>query len=253
MTGQQPNKESRRAHTDDVCALLRLSPRLRCIAEGVPQGACLADIGTDHGFLPAYLLQSGRIARAIASDINAAPLESARRTAARCGVSDRMEFRLCAGLDGFAPDDADTVVIAGMGGETILTILENAPWLLESEIALRLQPMTRTEALRPWLVENGYRIDGERLVLDRGTIYAVLSVSPGEGKALSRAEIWCGADTRHEALYGAYARDRIRKLEEAAAGVRRAKDKDREALRALEADAEALKQSVKEWEDANRS
>ena len=89
---------------------------------------------------------------------------------------------VCAGLDGFAPGDADTIVIAGMGGETIIAILNAAPWLRKGNAALLLQPMTKAELLRPWLVANGWRIDAERLVRDRGTIYAVLSVSPGEGK-----------------------------------------------------------------------
>lgn len=231
----------------------KLNPRLQCIADCVSQGARLADIGTDHGYLPVWLLQTGRIERAIASDINALPLEHARRTAAEYGVLNRMDFRLCAGLDGFTPDDADTIVVAGMGGETIIAILNAAPWLLKSDTALLLQPMTRAELLRPWLAANGFRIVSERLVRDKGTIYAVLTVKAGASDGLTSAEAWCGVGLLHDPLYGAYANDRIRKMETAAAGIRQAKNVDETLLRSLETDAAALRKRVKEWEDANRT
>ncbi len=230
---------------------LRLQPRLQCIADCVPFGAYLADVGTDHGYLPVWLLQEGRIEHAIASDINEAPLRHARRTAEEYGVSEHIEFRLCAGLDGFAPQDANTIAIAGMGGETIITILSTAPWLRRGGVTLLLQPMTRAELLRPWLVENGFCIGSERLVRDKGTIYAVLSVQAGSAAPLTRAEIWCGASARRDPLFGEYARDRAGKLERAAAGLRQAKELDSTAITALEADAAALREAVKEWKDAN--
>ena len=232
---------------------LRLQPRLRCIADCVPRGARLADVGTDHGYLPVWLLLNGRIAYAFASDVNEAPLARAKRTAEEYGASERICFRLCDGLDGFAPGEADTIAIAGMGGETIIAILRDAPWLTRDAVTLLLQPMTKAELLRPWLVENGFRIDGERLVRDKGTIYAVLTVRPGMGRTLTPAEAWCGAGPPRDPLYGEYARGRIRALEGAAAGPRRAKSRDDAALRSLEADAEALRKLVREWENADRS
>lgn len=245
------NEKTGRAHTDDVCALLRLSPRLRCIADLVPAGARLADVGTDHGYLPAWLLLEGRIRHAIASDINAAPLDHARRTAEACGVAEQMEFRLCAGLDAYSTGEADTVVIAGMGGETIVSILDSAPWLKDGGAALLLQPMTKAELLRRWLTENGYCIDSERLVEDKGTIYAVLTVKAGRSAPLTNAEAWCGAELLHDPLYGRYAGDRAGKLERAAAGLRRAKEPDEALIASLEADAAALRQKTEEWEHAN--
>ena len=227
---------------------LRLQPRLQCLADCVPQGTRLADVGTDHGYLPVWLLQNGRIASAIASDINAEPLEHARRTAAEYGVT--LDLRLCPGLDAVAPDEADTVAIAGMGGETIIAILQAAAWDWRGKTLL-LQPMTKAELLRRYLAEHGFRIASERLVRDKGTIYPVLIVEAGESAPLTNAEAWCGAGLFRDPLYGDYARDRVRKLERAAAGLRQAKTLDNAQIAALEADAAALREKIKEWEDAN--
>lgn len=227
---------------------LRLQPRLQCLADCVPQGTRLADVGTDHGYLPVWLLQNGRIASAIASDINAEPLEHARRSAAAYGVT--LDLRLCPGLDAVAPDEADTIAIAGMGGETIITILQTAAWDWRGKTLL-LQPMTKAELLRRWLTEHGFRIASERLVLDKGAIYPVLAVEAGESALLTNAEAWCGVGLLHDPLYGDYACDRVRKLEHAAAGLRQAKTLDNAQIAALEADAAALREKIREWEDAN--
>ncbi len=230
---------------------LFLQPRLRCIADCVPRGARLADVGTDHGYLPVWLLLNGRIEHAVASDINAAPLEHARRTAREYGVETRIDFRLCAGLDGFSPCEVDTVVIAGMGGETMIAILRAAPWLVQSNTALLLQPMTKAELLRPWLVENGFCIVSERLVRDKGVIYAVMTVQAGRSAPLDAAETWCGVGLRNDPLYARYALDRAEKLERAATGLRRSKTPERALIESFEADAAALRKRVKEWEDAD--
>ena len=232
---------------------LKLQPRLRCIAEAVPAGARLIDVGTDHAYLPVWLLREGRIPHAVASDINCGPLEHARRTAEAYGVAARMDFRLCAGLDGAVPDETDAVVIAGMGGETIVSILSAAPWLRESGVVLLLQPMTKAEVLRRWLTENGFRIASERLVEDKGTIYAVLRAEAGQSAPLTAAQAWCGAASPREALYGAYAADRVRKLEEAAEGMRRGKAADTALIASLEEDARSLRKMIEEWEHAGRT
>ncbi len=227
---------------------LRLQPRLQCIAGLVPRGARLADVGTDHGYLPVYLLQRGLIARAVASDVGAAPLAHARRTAAAYGVP--LDLRLCAGLDAVCPDEADTVVIAGMGGETIVSILKQAAWDWRG-VTLLLQPMTKAELLRRALPELGLHTVAEHLVRDKGTIYAVLTVTAGESEAPTNAEAWCGAGLLHDPLYGEYARDRLEKLQRAAAGLRQAKTLDSALISTLEEDAAALQAKIKEWEDAN--
>ena len=144
----------------------------------VPEGCRLADVGTDHGYLPVYLLQRRRIRGAVAADIGAEPLAHARRTAEAYGV-EGIDFRLCDGLRDIAPDEVDTVVIAGMGGETIIAILEGAAWTKDGAHTLLLQPMTKAADLRYWLAVNGYGFTEERLVWDKNYLYPVLRVTGG--------------------------------------------------------------------------
>ena len=118
---------------------LTLTPRLQAIADRVPQGARLADIGTDHGHLPLRLLTQNRLTCAIASDLREGPLDHARDNARFHGLTDRVSFRLASGLEGIAPDECDTISIAGMGGETIAAILEAAPWTADGKHTLLLQ------------------------------------------------------------------------------------------------------------------
>ena len=96
---------------------VELTPRLRSVAELVPRGARFADVGTDHAYLPVWLLQQGRITGAVASDLRPGPLERARGTAEKYGLTGRMDFRLCDGLSGIQPDEVNTIAMAGMGGE----------------------------------------------------------------------------------------------------------------------------------------
>ena len=133
---------------------LTLQPRLQAIADLVPQGSRIADVGTDHGYLPIYLLQRNRISCAIATDIRPGPLEHGKRTAREWGREHQISFRLCDGLAEVSPQEVDTVVIAGMGGETIAAILDAVPWCHEKE--LLLQPMSRAEFRR----NNWYWIRG---------------------------------------------------------------------------------------------
>ena len=104
-----------------------LSPRLKMVADLVPQGARLADVGTDHAYLPTALIQEGKIPFAIAADLRQGPLASAKATVRRAGLEGKVAFRLCDGLRGIQPEEADAVAIAGMGGETIAAILAAAP------------------------------------------------------------------------------------------------------------------------------
>lgn len=228
--------------------LLSLQPRLRRLAELVPQGARLADVGTDHGYIPVFLLRAGRIRSAVASDIGREPLEHARRTAAAYGLADRVAFRLCDGLAGIGPEEADCVLIAGMGGETIAAILAGAPWLRQGGQRLLLQPMTRQELLRAWLTEHGFRLTEEHLVRDKGTIYNIFCAEAGPAGALSEAERFGGVGLEGEPLYGEYLTGQIRKLRQAAAGLRRAKDgAAAERAAAMERTAALLEERKGEW------
>ena len=166
---------------------LQLQPRLQCIASLVPQGARLADVGTDHGYLPVWLLQHGRIESAIASDINALPLDHARATAREYSVTERMDFRLCPGLAKIKAEECDAIAIAGMGGETILGILDAAPWTHEGVHTLILQPQTKVDLLRCWLCGHGYRFLSETLVRDKGAALRRLPCESGNGAGAERS------------------------------------------------------------------
>ena len=170
---------------------MELSPRLQAIAEQVPQGARLADVGTDHGYLPVWLLCSGRIDSAIASDLREGPLNRSRENAQRFDVAERISFRLCDGLSAIRPEEADTVVMAGMGGETIAAILGAAPWTREGALLL-LQPMTGVADLRLWLQQHSYNITRERIACEGERLYSILTVKGGTMPPLTPEEMWAG-------------------------------------------------------------
>ncbi|MDO4811934.1 MAG: class I SAM-dependent methyltransferase [Eubacteriales bacterium] len=229
---------------------LPLQPRLALLASLVPQGASVADVGTDHGYLPVYLLQHQRICHAIASDINREPLEHARRTALAYGVTEGITFRLCAGLTAVSEQEVDTVVIAGMGGETISSILQDAPWTREK--TLLLQPMTKAELLRSWLVRNGYAIVQEHLVRDKDTLYAVITATGGESEPITPAQAYCGVKLAQDPLCGDYIDERIRKLMRASEGLTVSGLADKEQRIAdLHTTIAELKKMKREWEDGN--
>ena len=119
---------------------LELSPSLRTVADLVPEGARLADVGTDHAYLPAALILEGRIPFPIAADLRQGPLDRARATVREYGLTGKAAFRLCDGLRGIRPDEVDAIAIAGMGGETIAAILEAAPWTRERDVPLFSSP-----------------------------------------------------------------------------------------------------------------
>lgn len=172
---------------------MELSPRLQAVADQVPEGAVFADIGTDHAYLPVWLLLNGRIDHAIAADLREGPLARARETAAQYGVTDRVSFRLCDGLTGIRAGETDMIAIAGMGGETIASILAAAPWTRECE--LLLQPMTSFPDLRFWLQQNGYMIENEKVVREGERLYSIWNVTGGTMKQLSPAELWVGVQS----------------------------------------------------------
>ena len=153
---------------------LNLGGRLSLCAGYVRRGSRLADIGTDHAYLPIALCESGQIPCALACDINPLPLASARENIARRGLSDRIAVRLCDGLSGVDEDEVDDIVIAGMGGELIAAILEACGWIRSAEKQLILQPMTRHEALIRWLYANGFCIEQQGAAYDSGKYYTVL-------------------------------------------------------------------------------
>lgn len=153
---------------------IKLTPRLKCIADLVENNAILCDIGTDHGHLPLYLIQNKTINQALACDINEGPLSSALENAKIVGLDAKMDFRLTPGLENIKPHECDTISIAGMGGETISIILQDAKWTQDGKHKLILQPMTRISDLREFLCENNYIIENEYLCKEDHRFYIVI-------------------------------------------------------------------------------
>lgn len=226
---------------------LELTPRLKAIAAWVPQGAKLADIGTDHAYLPVWLVLHGRLESAIASDLRKGPLERARLTGRTYGA-EGIDYRLGNGLSGIGPQEADTIVIAGMGGENIASILAAAPWTGDGAHTLLLQPMTRSAQLRRFLMENGYAITREALVRDRGTIYPVMEVKAGQME-LTLGQLHGGAKLLADPLGERYIIEKIIRMQGAVVGLSRsaAPEKADEIRDTIT----ALMELREEWRHAN--
>lgn len=198
---------------------IELSPRLCTVAGLVPHKMRFADIGTDHAYLPIWLLQRGLISYAVVSDLRQGPLERAKRNARRYGLMESMSFRLGDGLTPIVPDEVEVIAIAGMGGESMVEILAAAPWTKQGNYQLILQPMSALDELRSWLQPNGYRIEKELLCED-DRLYTVLSVVPGEMSPLTPAECWAGRQTC-DPLRGVMLEKLILRAERALEGLQR--------------------------------
>lgn len=152
-----------------------LSDRLLACCGFVKNGDIVADIGCDHGYLGIHLLKSGIARAVIAADVNEQPLQSAIRNAIKFGVRNKMDFYLSDGVRDI-PRGFDVAVCAGMGADTMISILSAAPWLKDSRYRLILQCQSRRPELRRYLYANGYRILRETLARDGRFIYPVMEV-----------------------------------------------------------------------------
>lgn len=194
---------------------MKLSPRLLKIACLVPDDAVVADIGTDHALLPAYLVVTGKCPRAIATEVKPGPLEAARETVREFGVAKQVDLRLGYGLTVLEPHEADAVVIAGVGSRTIVEILERSPSLRATVRRLVLQPMSGAGALRRWLLAHGYRLADEDLVREDGRFYEALAAEPGSGAAPSQPLLDLGLEVgprlweRRHPLLRAFIEDKL--------------------------------------------
>lgn len=153
---------------------VRLSKRLTALAELVTEGKRLADIGTDHGYIPIFLCLQGRIPSAIAMDINAGPLERAREHVLEYGLSSRIEIRLSDGLQKLYPGEADTILIAGMGGGLVIKILSEGGQAITGKEELVLQPQSEIAKVRQYLREQGFVIVDEDMVEEEGKFYPMM-------------------------------------------------------------------------------
>ena len=224
---------------DHIC----LSPRLQMVADFVPPCACAADIGTDHGYLPIWLLQNGVIRSAIAADIHAGPLANARQSAAAYDLEERFRFVQADGLRFPDAQAADVVTIAGMGGETICAILAAALWLRQGK-QLVLQPQSKVPELTDWLWRNDFTIEDAALCRDAGKRYLVLRVL-GQ-PAVQTYTVEQLLLRRRDPLLPEHLTEEIRRQTRARAGMAHAKQTPAAELAALDARLSQLQACLKE-------
>ena len=192
--------------------MLPISERLKTVASMVPPCHTAADIGTDHGYVPAYLLLTGQCDCVIASDIAEGPCEAARETRDKYGLEKVMEVRTAPGLQGLAAGEAEAVMIAGMGGATIVTILDESPDICKTVNTFILQPMNAAGLLRQWLTDHGFRIAEECLCKENGHIYVIIKALHAiEKQPLSLPERELGPCLINEkpALWPEYYREKV--------------------------------------------
>ncbi len=210
----------------------KLTERLYKIAELVRENSRLADIGTDHAYLPVYLVNTGKIDFAIASDIGEGPLERAKAVVEEYLAKEKVDIRLGSGLDTVEKGEVDTAVIAGMGGTLISEILESSKHLAQ-DIELILQPMTADDELREYLIENNFRITKEVLAKEGEKIYNIMVARFGETEEYTDAEIYIGKLLREDIYFPEYLKRRINKLKNAIEGIEKAENPDRDKLERL--------------------
>ena len=186
-----------------------LDARLLAATKFVREGAYACDIGTDHAYLPIYLVATGRVSRAVAADIGEGPIALARANIAAAGLSDRIEAVMTDGLFGLSAKGITDITICGMGGELISRILQDAPFVKKEGIRLILQPMSRAATLRRYLAENGFAILAERPCRAAGRVYSCLCAEyDGIPRAISPAE----AEVGNPALEAAEEKDAFSEL-----------------------------------------
>ena len=166
-----------------------LSDRLLACCNFIKPGDRVADVGCDHGYLGIYLLTNGIAKSVIESDVAEGPLQSAMRNAVKYGTKNKMSVHLSDGVQNI-PRDFDTLVCAGMGADTIISILTAAPWLRDGRYRLILQCQSKRPELRQWLYDTGYRINRETLAKDGKFVYTIMEVVYDPGHGITPAETY---------------------------------------------------------------
>ncbi len=196
--------------------MIVLSTRLQAVADLVPHCGCVADVGTDHGYLAAWLLQNNVAKHVFATDIHAGPLERAKQTAKTCDITEKLSFYLCDGLQFREAQNADAVVIAGMGGETMISILQNAPWSWQNT-DLILQPQSKQSMLFNWLRKHGIGLNRAVLCEDSGKRYMAVRARGGSDISVSAETLLLRAK---DPLFSQYLKDELLRIDRALAGMK---------------------------------
>ncbi len=224
---------------------LPLSDRLLACCQFVHPGDRVADIGCDHGYLGIHLLQTGIAKSVIESDVNEGPLQSAMRNAVKYGTKHKMTFCLSDGAQNI-PRDFDVMVCAGMGADTIISILTAAPWLKEGNYRLILQCQSKRPELRQWLSRQGYRISRETLAKDGRFVYSIMEVTCDPSQPLTPTQCYLSPQllgSKHPLLPEYYQRVKSG-VEMTIFGLKRANDPKLPEFEAILADLTAMEETI---------
>lgn len=167
---------------------MELSKRLRAVAELVTPGYRVADIGTDHAYVPIWLVKEGKIPSAIAMDVNEGPLQRADAHISEYGLEKQIRTRRSDGLKELKPYEADSMIAAGMGGALIIQILKESPDIVCSLKECILQPQSEISKVRKFLIKEGFFIEDENIVYEDGKFYPMMKVIPGRKEILPYGE-----------------------------------------------------------------
>lgn len=186
---------------------------MKMCAEMVSGNGIVCDVGTDHAYLAAELILSGKCEKVIASDINVSPLGAAQRTVEKNNLTDKIELIRSDGLENIPLDGVSDIVIAGMGGETIVEILHKCTAITESGIRLILQPMTKPEVLRKWLYDSNFAITSEKIAEDSDKLYVVMCAEwSGQFQRLTETEALAGFSSDDDPLAQKYKKNEVSRL-----------------------------------------
>ena len=222
---------------------MNLSLRLKTVASFVKRGSRLADIGTDHGYIPIYLVKEGVINEAIAMDINKGPLERAQENIRKAGLEDQISIRLSDGLDKLLPGEADSIIIAGMGGMLIKDILKRGLEVIKNTGELILSPHSDLAEVRNFLSEEGLNIIHEEMLIDEGKYYVIIKAFyTGEKYFLNPEEAAFGKillEEKNNVLYNWLLNEKTKK-EKILDGLN-----EKNAARSLETSLELIRKGLK--------
>lgn len=225
--------------------MIKLSQRLQAIADLVPTGSKVADIGTDHGFLPCYLAQSEKAELVIACDVNAQPLALAQKNISDYNVADKVSTRLGNGLAVLKPGEVDTVTIAGMGGALMIDILDASPMVVDRLKRIILQPNVGAEAVRIWAEKNRWQIVAEDLIKENDIFSVIIVLEQGRSnRFMSAVELYLGPEllANHHPMLGLYISEEWEKTQRIL---------DQLSMSDSEESRKKEKQLRQKWEDIN--
>ena len=221
---------------------MELSPRLLKIASLVKDVETLADVGTDHGYIPLYLFENKKINHAIAMDVNPMPLKRAQDNITSAGFGEKCEFRLSDGLEKLKKDEADGIVIAGMGGLLMRDIIERGKEVITKKTKLFLQPMIAAVELREFLFENGFNIENEYIVREENKFYNIICAVMGDSK-YTPEDIYIGRNTKENSpdVFCEYIKYKHRVCKNIIEGIKKSKNPNAEELEKYQKQLEIYK------------